>query len=65
MTVYAAEFSSYFYTHGFTILSLHTTKAGAYRAVRASKLAEWEHSLGRVDWEDMEWRITPMEVQTP
>jgi hypothetical protein len=65
MKVYAAQFCSCIFESAYYTLSVHSTKLGAYRAVRDSKLLEWDR------WSDPEvlgwkrWTIKEYEVQTP
>jgi hypothetical protein len=63
MTVFAAEFCSCIYESSFGILSLHTTKAAAYWAMKAHKVAEWE-SWKHVPeyWHHHAWRVKEYEV---
>jgi hypothetical protein len=42
-TVFAYEYCSCVYESGYSIVSLHQTKAGAYKAMRKHKLRIWEH----------------------
>ena len=61
MTVYAAEFSECFNGGSYCVISLHATKAGAYRAMRKSKLEEWEG--GQMVWDYMAWQISAYHVE--
>ncbi len=67
MTVYSAEFCDCIYEGGPVTLSLHTTKAGAYRAVRQNKMQQWErwhsHHDGWEHWKHQGWRVRAIEVQ--
>lgn len=61
MKVYAFSFSSSLYEEGPRVISIHATKAGAYRAMRDRKLEEWE--IEQNWWDKMFFDIKEYEVQ--
>lgn len=68
-TVYAFEFNSWVFDSGFLLVSLHTTKAGAYRAMMEHKRRLWYYERDR-RWGDASeiglwqaWRIKEYRVQ--
>lgn len=73
MTVYAFEWCDCIYESAFAAVSLHMTKLGAYRAMKARIFNEWEEDR-QLNWrsglmrrvkplDHKAWRITSMEVQ--
>lgn len=71
MVVYAFEWCSCVYESGFSIESLHTTKAGAYRAMRKALQERWEDRVSSDPyWRRLKnpldhesWRIREVDVQ--
>ena len=59
--VFAAMFSSCKYESALGIISLHATKAGAYKAVRKHKMEEREEDKG-IGWDLRAWAIKELIV---
>lgn len=76
MIVYAFEYCYCRYEAGFCVESLHKTKAGAYKAMREHKVAQWQQERDlylrfgfsgdnrRLDycWNEL-WRIQPYTLE--
>ena len=71
MKVYAFEWCFCIYESGFSIESLHLTKAGAYKAMRKVLLERWNEDRWGVSGRfapndeplrDQRWRIREIEV---
>lgn len=65
--VWAAEWCDCIYEADFTTLSIHATAVGAYRAMRAKLLPEWEkdrvlYRKGDKPLDSKAWRIKKYEV---
>lgn len=67
MVVWAAEHCDCVHESAFRVLSVHTTKAGAWRAVRSHKLATWAEDSQSSHcwdwWRHKAWCVTGYEVQ--
>lgn len=50
MIVYAFEWCSCIYESGFGTMSLHTTRAGAYHAMRHYLVSEWIRETADTKW---------------
>lgn len=72
MNVYAFEWCSCIYESGYTIESLHATKAGAYRAMKQTLFDRWYESRWGISGRfkpnktplcHEAWRVRTIEVQ--
>ena len=59
--VYAFEWCSCIYESGYTVESLHKTKAGAYKAMRKALLERWEEETQKERYWRLQYR--PLEHQ--
>ena len=67
--IWAAEWCDCIYEAGFTVISLHATACGAYRAMRAKLLPAWDEDRARRfrrkgdrTLDSQRWRIKKYEV---
>jgi len=71
--VYAFEWCSSVYESGFSIESLHSTKVGAYKAMRKTLQERWNQDYemcrprmwrrhGRIPLDYQRWRVRKIEV---